>query len=660
MCGIFGVVGKVDAQAFERAALRLRHRGPDGFGTHHDAEHDVHLAHCRLAVIDLSENGRQPMTNEDGSIWITYNGEIYNHRMLKRQLEASGHRFRSQSDTEVILHAYEEWGPQCLLRLEGMFAFGLWDCGRGRLLLARDRIGIKPLYYCHSDGRFVFASEPKALLALPFVRREIYPPALINYLIYGYVSGGDSIWSQVQQVNPGEYLEIACPSLQVYRSIYWRLAPERERHGLGEDQAVDRLDALLSEVVRRHLVSDVPLGVFLSGGVDSTAVACGAAMVSDHVRTFSVGFGAFRDELPVARQTASLLGTEHSEQSVDEGVFAQALEVLDFLDEPLANDSVFPAYWLSRVTRRSVTVALSGDGGDELFAGYEWYAQMAACRRRKRLAFALNPLVRALGLSGTRLGKRSDRFELYRILQTPGFLLSDIRRLFPWLPGDAFPPTESTALLRAAPQWADGYRLWQSIDMQMFLPCSNLVYMDRASMANSLEVRVPLLDANIVEFALSLPESLCVRDGQRKHVLRALLAKYGMGHAAFRPKHGFSCPVGTYHDLRRQREDILGGQLVKQGLLDARELTVGPPLNTFTSFILWMLEQWYARFMVGSPCDGAPAAACPSGHGQGSFGAPDRMSAASLDRVRALPRADVLRGGSGSIAGETAQVREAG
>jgi asparagine synthase (glutamine-hydrolysing) len=599
MCGVFGVVGKVDALAFERAALRLRHRGPDGFGVHHDVGHDVHLAHCRLAIIDLSETGKQPMANEDGTIWITYNGEIYNYRMLRRQLTAAGHRFRSQSDTEVILHAYEEWGSQCLRRFEGMFAFGLWDRSKGSLLLARDRIGIKPLYYGLFDGRFVFASEPKAILALPFVKRDIHPPALVDYLIHGYVSGGASIWSQIRQVSPGEFLELACPSLRSCTSTYWQLEPERERRGFSDGQAVDRLEALLAEVVRRHLVSDVPVGVFLSGGVDSTAIACSAAAVSDRVRTFSVGFGAFRDELPVARQTAALLGTEHSEQTLDEGVFGQTRQVLDFLDEPLANDSIFPAFWLSRVTRRSVKVALSGDGGDELFAGYEWYAQMAACRHRKRLAFALNPLVQALGLAGTRFGQRCDRFEFYRSLQTPGFLLSDIRRLFPGLHKDAFPPTESAALSRAVPKWANGHRLWQSVDLRMFLSCSNLVYMDRASMANSLEVRVPLLDANVVELAFSLPEGLCVRDGRRKYVLRALLAKYGMEHAAFRPKHGFSCPVSSYHDLHRQRQDILGGQLVKEGLLDRHGLTSGPPLNSYESFILWMLEQWFARFVVG-------------------------------------------------------------
>jgi asparagine synthase (glutamine-hydrolysing) len=560
MCGIAGLMHQT-GQPVDRTVLRamtdvLAHRGPDGDGFHVDGP--VGLGHRRLAIIDLA-SGTQPMGAADGLTWITYNGELYNYRELRRELEARGLTFRTTSDTEVVLNAYLAWGVECLPRLRGMFAFGIWDRSRRRLFLARDRVGIKPLVYAWDGRTLSFASELKAIVADPRVPRDLDREALVTYFVHHYVPAPATIFQAIKKLPPASYLLCSLDGGAPEVRRYWdlRLVPD---HRVTEPEWVDGLTARIDEAVRLHLVSDVPIGAFLSGGIDSSAVVASMARASTGpVKTFSIGFDQPEfDELDYARQVARRYGTEHVEMVVKPEVMAILPQLAWQLDEPFADSSAVPTYCVSKITREHVTVALSGDGGDENFAGYRRYADALALSRRMdrgALRFVrplLGPLSEAmpsgvrgrgaLELLGSEPIDRYYRMMTYERDHTLAALLS------PDALGGRRVRTEPAAFRRLAAEAnaGDYVSTLQYVDVRHYLPGDILAKVDWTSMLTSLETRVPLLDHVLMEYVATMPVTMKLRDGAGKHVLKLAMADRLPPAVLERPKMGFGVPLGRW------------------------------------------------------------------------------------------------------------------
>ena len=589
MCGICGYLGFDDPDLLQKMTEALAHRGPDDAGTY--VAGGVGLGHRRLSIIDLSPAGRQPMTNEDRTVWVSFNGEIYNFGDLRPYLEAAGHRFQSRTDTEVLVHGYEAWGPEGLLdRLRGMFALGLWDARNRTLLLARDPLGKKPLFYAHTAGGLVFASEPKALYLDPALDRTVDRAALRKYLFHGYVPAPASLHPGLQKVRPAHYL-LARDGTTTERP-YWRPpAPGSATQPPALHEAVDRLETLLGRAVERRLISDVPLGIFLSGGLDSSTIAAVAARrAGRRVRTFAIGFSEVAyDESDHARRVARHIGAEHTEETLTP---ARLLEVIPHLgamvDEPMADASIIPTYLLSQMARRHVSVALGGDGGDELFAGYPTYLGHQVADAYDRLPAALRHLViRPLSeLLPARFGNYTLDYMARKFVEASGEPAGVRHHL--WM--RYFAPAEVGRVMgepasAAGELYADiadhlaGLPPMDSVatalylNLQLYLPDCILVKVDRASMAPSLEVRSPFLDRDVVDFVVPLPLRLKLRRGRGKVLLKALAERYLPPAIVHRKKQGFTVPVGEWFrgPLRPLLRDALGpARLARQGLFDGR------------------------------------------------------------------------------------------
>ena len=560
----------------------LRHRGPDDEGVWTDAPTGVVLAHRRLSIIDLSTGGHQPMTSRDGRFVIVFNGEIYNYRDLRASLEASGTRFRSRSDTEVLLESIAAVGLRATLqRVRGMFALAVVDRSARTLALARDRFGEKPLYYGWSGSTFLFASETSALRAHPDFDPAVDRDAVAALLRHSYVPAPASIHRHAAKLPPGCLLEVEldAPAGSARPEPYWSLrdvaVAGRSRPFAGShEEAVDQLDAVLGAAVAESMVADVPLGAFLSGGVDSSlVVALMQRRATGPVRTYTVGFAEPEfDEADHARAVAAHLGTQHTELYVTPAeALAVIPELADIYDEPFADASQVPTALVARLARRDVTVALSGDGGDELFAGYTRYG--TAARRwelSRRLPgparSALSSLLAGRGHRATRVSAMlaaARPEELHRMLLTHWTAPDSV------VLGAAEGPDAFTDPARSAPLTDVVDRLMHA-DAVQYLPDAVLVKLDRAAMATSLETRVPLLDPRVAELAWSLPAGLRQRDGRSKWVLRQLLHRYVPEELVDRPKKGFGVPVGTWlrGPLRPWAEDLLSAdRLARQGLL---------------------------------------------------------------------------------------------
>ena len=634
MCGIAGVVD-VQARSVEPSLVRrfcdvLAHRGPDDEGYY--VKGPVALGQRRLAILDLA-GGRQPMGNEDGTVWITFNGEIYNFRELRARLEGLGHRFATRSDTEAIVHAYEQYGPACVKEFRGMFAFALWDQPRQTLLLARDRVGKKPLFYTEMDGQWMFASELQALLQHPGLAREVDWSALDDYLTYGYVPAPKTIFRGVHKLPPAHWLTLRLrpggssgPEVHVER--YWQLAYE-PKLTLSEEDAATGLLEVLKEAVRLRMIADVPLGALLSGGIDSSIVVALMSQLSGRpVKTFSIGFDDQEvNELPHARRVAERCGTEHHELIVR----PNALEVLPTLvrhyGEPYADSSAIPSYYVAKLTREHVKVALNGDGGDECLAGYERYAGGLAADRYGRIPavvrrLAIEPLSRLLPASGSR---RSRLRQARRFLQVAGQPAS--QRYLRWI--GYVPTTEKAALY--SPDFQEqlaGHRaeswlleMWErltaaglgpldrmlALDVESYLPYDLLVKMDIATMANSLEARSPFLDHHVMEFCARLPASYKLRGMRLKHLLKKAGAGLLPPETLTRRKMGFGVPVGSWMrgDLRSWMEDLLlSPRSLKRGYFQPEALRQvvdrhldGREDRSFELWALLWLELWHQEFM---------------------------------------------------------------
>jgi len=575
MCGIAGFFRSCSINA-DKAILRrmgeaIIHRGPDAGGEYLDD--CVGLAHRRLSIIDLSSDGNQPMFFGDNRYVIVFNGEIYNYLELRAKLEKNGTVFRSRTDTEVVLALYAEKGKECLNDLNGMFAFALWDRTEKTLLLARDRIGKKPLYYYHTKGdRLAFASEIKALLQLPGLSCEIEPTAVVDFLKYLYVPAPKSIFRNIYKLPAGHWLELRA-GREPLLGQYWDVDFSRKRSGNIEDAAEELLD-ILRDATRCRMISDVPLGAFLSGGVDSSAVVALMAAVSDEkVKTCSIGFpDRGHDETPYARDIADLFNTDHQEYMVMEHLPETVLRHARFFDEPFADSSSVPTYHVSRLARQNVTVALAGDGGDESFGGYEKY--IADCREHQvrqyvpRLVLKLmqsaahgRPGVMARKVRTLTGGALADpAVAFYR---TNTFIEDEL--LSELLDGrlkrdtDGYDPARHTVAAWENVRGADHITCMLYTDLKTYLPDDILVKVDRMSMAHSLEVRAPILDYRVIQFAASLPSSWKIRGAAKKYLLKKTFSKILPDSILNRRKHGFTAPISDWFrcDLRGLFEDSL-------------------------------------------------------------------------------------------------------
>jgi asparagine synthase (glutamine-hydrolysing) len=578
MCGIAGKLyfdweHPVTRQELTLMEKTLVHRGPDGGDVW--VKGNVGLAHRRLAIIDLSTAASQPMSNEDGSVWITFNGEIYNFQELRKELEGRGRIFRTHSDTEVIIHAYEEYGRGCLDRLRGMFAFAIWDGRTRTLFLARDRVGKKPLFYFLGHDRFLFASEIKALLIDNAVSRQPDPVAIDHFLALGYVPGPRTAFLGIQKLPPAHWLEVR--DGQVESGCYWKLryTPKRQ---LSMKDAVAELQWRLAEAVRLRLVSDVPLGAFLSGGVDSSAVVIHMAEAMNRsVRTFSVGFGAATfDERPFARQVAERYGTDHTELLVDAPVTDILRRLVWHYDEPFGDSSAVASYAIAELTRQHVTVVLNGDGADEIFAGYDWYKMDRLVQRGEGIPLGMRrwfaELMRRFPANWKKRGLLWKIARLAEVLALP-----PSRRYAQWVEHFAPQARERiyTDVFREAVKESDPDTLFTSLfarseaeewldtvldaDVNLYLVDDLLVKMDRATMAHSLEARSPFLDHELMEFVASLPANFKQAWGQKKRILKASLRGRMPDALLDRPKMGFSVPLAKWfqEDLREMAYDVL-------------------------------------------------------------------------------------------------------
>jgi asparagine synthase (glutamine-hydrolysing) len=610
MCGIAGILSLDGAPVEEREVRAMCdamvRRGPDGAGYHVTPR--VGLGMRRLSIIDLA-TGDQPIANEDGSVHVVFNGEIYNYRELPRELRGRGHQFRTTGDTETIVHLYEDHGTRCVEHLRGMFGIAVWDERRQSLLLARDRLGIKPLYYVETRGRLAFASELKALLQLEDVARRIDWGALSHLLAFLSTPLSQSIVAGVRKLPPGHVLSVS-PGSPPRLERYWSVAFDADR-GRSEASLVEELRALLQEAVRLHMVSDVPVGAFLSGGVDSSAVVAHMSRLSPRpVKTFSIGFAQEEwSELREARRTAACFATEHHELVLEPGVVELLEELAYHLDEPFGDPSAIPTYMVSKLAAEHVKVALSGDGGDELFAGYDKYVVESRQRVWRLLPRAAGHL---LGALAERLpeGLRGRRFARHVALPSRERYLDAVtlfdrerqRRLFrpeilaglggydPWRAELLRPP--------AAAHWLSEL---QALDLRGYLPLDILTKVDRMSMAHSLEVRPPLLDHRLVEFAARIPPELQLRNGETKSLFKRALAGLLPEQTIRRPKRGFAIPLGLWFRGELKgfvRELLLSRRSHAAEVFQRAELervierqhpqeSFGFPLFTLVSFELW-------------------------------------------------------------------------
>jgi asparagine synthase (glutamine-hydrolysing) len=606
MCGIVGEINcagqKVDPAVLEAMRDRLSHRGPDDAGLFLTPDGAVGLGHRRLAVIDLSAAGHQPMTNETGTVWISFNGEIFNFPELKAALSHQGHVFRSHCDTEVIIHLYEEYGVDCLRWLNGQFAFVIWDHERQLVFAARDRLGIRPCYYFWDGGRFVFASELKALL--PAVGKgELDYGALTDFLVLQYIPAPRTIYRHIRKLEAGACLTVRDGELKVWR--YWEPQPEGHA-GLSEEAMVARLDELLGQAVKRQLLADVPLGVFLSGGVDSSAITHYMADITQApVQAFSVGFEEQDySELPYAALAARHIpGVEHHQLilSPSEGVNL-IQDLIRTLDEPFADQAIIPTYLMSRYARETVTVCLSGEGGDELFGGYDRYApairQVKLWGDLSRFCPDLAPLVQqSLRLSFEDYLANLCSFhlgDLPRLLQRQARSLEDSVR------GRFKPFYEQMAA-------ADDLARVQRFDVSTYLADNLLFKVDRASMLASLEVRVPFLDHGLVDFCLGLPFQYRYRSHLQKYLLKKLMRGRLPGAILYRPKMGFSVPLfawfqGSFQDYLR--DTLLSAKARSRGLfrpayvedLLSPEKLATDKHNSLKLWCLLVLEEWFKNY----------------------------------------------------------------
>ncbi|HKV38117.1 MAG TPA: asparagine synthase (glutamine-hydrolyzing) [Blastocatellia bacterium] len=651
MCGICGIYeyGKAEPAVTTGvvAAMRDRmiHRGPDDSGVYVTPDRRVGLGHRRLSIVDLSAAGRNPMSNEDGRIWITFNGEIYNHLQLRPDLISGGHQYRSETDTETILHLYEEKGLDFVQHLDGFFAIGLWDEAKGRLILVRDRVGIKPLYYAIAQGRLIFASEIKAILAHPSVSRDVDETALYHYLSFLTTPAPLTMFAGIRKLAPGSML-VCSANGGITIDQYWDALPKSEPYQLTEEETAEEVYRLLSESVRKRLMSDVPFGLFLSGGVDSTATAAlMSELVGGPIRTFTVGFrdNPEYNELEEARLVARHYQTDHHEVTINQQDLLDSLPAIVFhQDEPIADPVCVPLYFLSKLAQSTGTKVLQvGEGADELFCGYRDYAAYLDLyqhlwRHVARLPAPVRMAMSAVGISVLKAGGwrflpkgRKMAPDILRRLAAGEELfwsgafvfdeLSKSRILSPAakarLGGSGQPLSSYSVvqadlqrLLRSKPD-ADQLQKMIYQELKLRLPELLLMRVDKITMAASIEARVPFLDYKLVEFAMNIPSRMKYKNGETKHILKRALRGRIPEHVINRPKKGFGAPINEWMFDRLGgflEDSLFNSSLRKREFFDYDYVRLlldrqsqGRVNNSFFLWCLLNLTMWYDHWIEG-------------------------------------------------------------
>lgn len=574
MCGITGKVNYnyskgVNPEEIKEMADSLFHRGPDDEGYY--IKNNIGLGFRRLSIIDL-HSGHQPLSNENESIWIVFNGEIYNYQELQQNLIKQGHIFKTQTDTETIIHLYEQYGTECLKYLQGMFAFAIWDSNKQQLFCARDRFGIKPFYYYADDEKFIFGSEIKAIMKSKEVNKTLSSDALDSYFAFGYITSDISIYENIKKLQPAHFLLLSLKkSANIKINRYWEINFEPD-YSKTESQWMAEIEESFSETVKHHMISDVPLGAFLSGGIDSSSVVAMMAKNSNlPIKTFSIGFHEQEfSELKYAREVANKYGCEHHEQIVEPESISLLPKLVHAYDEPFADASAIPTYYVSKLARQYVTVALSGDGGDELFAGYQGYSKFKSINTFP-LSFNNSKINKLIWGSIHKLIPQSTRGKGLM------YLLSQHKQ-YAYAYQANWTPQERIKLLQNSNEnivmkYAELYKRkimeqnnqhdfitnLQYVDLQTYMVDNILTKVDRASMMNSLEVRVPFLDHNFAELSFKIPWDLKFKGNNKKYILKKSMGKYLPENILNHPKQGFGVPLASWfkNDLREYVNDTL-------------------------------------------------------------------------------------------------------
>lgn len=635
MCGICGLIGQADNAIITKMLARIEHRGPDGQGIYLGetaSGETIGFGHRRLAIIDLSPAGHQPMASADNRLWITFNGEIYNYRELRKQLISLGHNFKTNTDTEVILVAYQQWGVDAVTHLNGMFAFAIWDIAEQRLFIARDRLGIKPLYYCKTAQGLAFASEIKALLTLKELPREVDMSGLHQYLTFLWVPDPNTIFKDIYKLPPGHYLIYQNNQIQIKE--YWDLQFQEERHHK-EAYWSEQVLTALKKAIDYQLISDVPLGAFLSGGIDSSSIVALMSRITDKpVHTYTVGFrnedlayDVIADDVKYAREVAQLFPTQYNEAILEPKVFDLWPKLVWHMDEPVADPAIITSYLICKAARETLTVLLSGMGGDEIFAGYPRHLAVYLADLYNIVPQAVSrPIVQQLPASRPgpfngllrnlqKLAKSAalpfqDRYLGYGTYYTNSekhsLYSAELRDLTKDM--DAYQQHRHYYNKVASQHWVNQMLY---IDIKLFLPCLNLTYTDKTSMASSLEVRVPYLDHELVELTARIPATLKLRHWTRKYILKRALASVLPKRIIHRKKAGFSAPLRAWlrRDFGDMVEDLLSPTRLKQrGYFDPLEVrrvidanNQGREDNSLKIFQLLTFELWYQQFIEDRP-----------------------------------------------------------
>ncbi len=592
MCGITGWWSKskkIDIGLFNSMRDTLTHRGPDGFGTYYSENNNIALGHRRLAFIDLSDNAAQPICNEDGTILLSLNGEIYNYTEIKQKLPENKHHFKSQSDSEVLLHAYEEWGTDMIPMLEGMFAFALWDENKNLLILARDRFGIKPLYYYKDENQIIFASEIKAIISNPDIKREIDYSALCDFLKYRYVPSPKSIFKNIYKIEPATYLEIN-NNFNCKKTEYFKFNISNRDFRFKD--LVKEVERILSDSVKIHIRSDVPIGSFLSGGYDSTAMVHFYKKHCKNFNTFSIGFKDWENsEDQYAKIISEIYETNHFKQILNETSFDVLEKLMYYYDEPIADISIIPTYFVSQLARKENKAVLSGEGADELFAGYTWH--------RKYLWHISRKQIRDAKKWGWELPVNYFDIESYSKAMAMGeFNADEMKQLLTPALHQYIPENTNYFYEKFFNEDIPAPKRFQILDIKGFMGELVLTKVDRASMANSLEVRVPFLNTKLCNLMLSLSPNVYFDEKIQKPVIRKILKKKVPRKILNRKKQGFTGPDQYYMNFEKYRKILNDSTLIRNNIINKE-----PVENYFQNkdhWRLWkisVLELWYKTWI---------------------------------------------------------------
>lgn len=588
MCGIIGICSSktVNEHELRNAILFIEHRGPDGDGLAIMPNGRVGLGHRRLSIIDLSDSGAQPMSNEEGTVWVTFNGEIYNYRHLRSELIKRQHQFKGHSDTEVLVHGYEEWGTALVDRLEGMFAFGIWDEKNQQLVLGRDRLGIKPLYYYCGENCFIFGSELKSFYPLSGFEREIDLSSVLDYLHYYVIPAPKTIWKNTFKLLPAHYLVYTPGSNKCVLEEYWSLAPDSKR--MSSMEAVEQARSMFERSVKYHLESDVPIGVFLSSGYDSSALASYVRKLNGNVDTFSIGFkGSAKSEHRDAATIAKHFGTTHHELVLDEDYMDVLPRLSSYYDEPFGVTSMVSYYYVSQLASEHNKVVFAGDGGDEVFGGYGWYHAIMK-------QFGQRSLLQKLSHLSVENRKAFYQNSYFTFMGTDipwvkGIISDDLAKYYP---DDIYWP-----YTLPDEHWhLDPIKVFQMLDFKRYLPDVALPRADRSSMATSLEVRVPFLDHNLVEFLMGLDKSVYYKPPVKKFLLHEII-KDKLPEAILKlPKKGFGNPLDPFYAGRQK----IISRIQAGSLLNTRWFNEKLDLQQLDKKQLWLLynlELWITKWL---------------------------------------------------------------